>query len=111
VERRGCLSHVPSREFTADTNTEGGEDMRIGEIRVRLLRVMQYASFVTFGASVMTAVKIYNLSWWLLPIGVIPFIVLYWIDGKIVRGEQSYFNDNNEALQKLIKAVERLEKK
>lgn len=85
--------------------------MRIGEVRVRLLRVMQYASFVTFGASVATAVKVYGVPWWWLLVGIIPLCLLYVLDGKIVKGEQAFYNDNNEALQKLIKAVERLEKK
>jgi hypothetical protein len=85
--------------------------MRIGEIRVRLLRVMQYASFVTFGASVATAFKVFALSGWWVLLGIIPLAVLYWADGRIVKGEQAYFNQNNEALQELIRAVNRLEKK
>lgn len=84
--------------------------MRVGEIRVRLLRVMQYATFLTFGASIATAVKVYGLPWWSVLCILPPFALLYVLDGKIVKGEQSYFNDNNEALQELIREVKQLRK-
>jgi hypothetical protein len=85
--------------------------MRIGEFRVRMLRVMQYATFVTFAASIATAVKVYALPWWVVLLGIPPFLFLYWLDGKIVRGEQSYFNENNEALQTLIRDIKDLKEK
>jgi hypothetical protein len=69
-----------------------------------MLRVMQYASVATFGASLLTLVKVYEYPWWIV-LAVFPVLCLtYWADGKLVRGEQSYFNDNNEALQTLIRA-------
>jgi hypothetical protein len=82
--------------------------MRVGEVRVRLLRVMQYASFVTFGASVATAFKVFALSGWWVLLGIVPLFVLYWLDGKVVKGEQAYFNNNNEALQTLINEVKKI---
>ena len=77
---------------------------RFGELRVRMLRVMQYASVATFGASLLTLVKVYDFPWWIV-LAALPVLCLtYWADGKLVRGEQSYFNENNDALQTLIGA-------
>lgn len=84
--------------------------MRIGELRIRTLRVMQYFAIGTFISSLLTAIKVYDLPWWLafsMGIALTTLLVLlFYFDPRVARGEAAYLNDNNEVLQKLMQDLQ-----
>jgi hypothetical protein len=88
--------------------------MRIGELRIRILRVMQYFAIGTFISSLLTAIKVYDLPWWLALSMTIALtttlILLYYFDPRVARGEAAYLNDNNEILQALLRDIGELKR-
>lgn len=84
--------------------------MRIGEIRARGLRLLQYASIGTFAASVATAVKVGAFeSWWVI-LGALALIVAAILDPKVFKGEFAYSNKNNEEWREAMEILRSLKK-
>ena len=87
---------------------------RVGEMRVRALRVLQYFAIVTFGSSLLTVVKVYDLPVWmscLLGGGMLVVLaILYYLDPFVARGEAAYFNENNEVTQKIIRDLDAIKR-
>lgn len=83
---------------------------RIGEIRYRLLRVVQYFNLIMFASTTLTFIKVYDLSlfWALFLIPCMSF--LYWIDGKVVKQEIQYINSNNHEWQEMRKELREMKK-
>lgn len=85
--------------------------MRVGEFKIRLLRVMQYANFVTFVASVLAVLKLYELPLWGGLLFLVPFVLLYHYDPGMLKGEYRYMNDNNEDWQSVKKDIELIKRR
>jgi hypothetical protein len=84
----------------------------LGEIRIRLLRVLAYANFVTFISATLAALKIYGFrGWWVFAL--IPVLaVIAWVDHKyIIEEETEYLNRKNRALQELLDRARKSETK
>jgi hypothetical protein len=79
--------------------------MRVGEIKIRSQRIMQYASIGTFIASMATALKVDALPLWLILCGIPIVGLLAWLDPKVFKGEFAYSNRNNEEWREMVKMV------
>ena len=83
---------------------------RIGEIRYRLLRVVQYFNLIMFASTTMTFIKVYDLPYWTV-LFLIPFMtLLYFLDGKVVKQEIQYINSNNHEWQEMRKELRAMKK-
>jgi hypothetical protein len=79
---------------------------RLGELRLRFLRVLQYAGAVSTVAIMLVTLKTYGFSGWLIVIIFPIFFGVFLFDHKyIIKPETDYQNQNNPALQKLLKDV------
>lgn len=75
---------------------------KLGEVRLRLMRVAQYFNLATFIGTIFTVVKVYDLPMWCVIFIVPVLVVLYYVDGKhAVSGEIEYMNNNNAQWQEL----------
>lgn len=84
--------------------------MRIGEIRARGLRLLQYASIGTFAASVATAVKVGAFEWWWAVLGGLALLIAAIVDPKVFKGEFAYSNKNNEEWREAMEILRGLRK-
>ena len=85
--------------------------MRVGQIKARLFRVFQYATLIAAPSAILTVVKVYGYRWW-VALFALPLIVLaYFLDAKVLKGEQAYFNENNEQWQKVLRDIEWIKQK
>jgi hypothetical protein len=82
-----------------------GAVKRVGTFKVRVFRVMQYASLITAPSIILTGVKVYGLRWYWGLLALPPILLAYWVDPKIQSGESQYGNDNNEDFQGLLKDI------
>ena len=83
---------------------------RIGEIRYRLLRVVQYFNLIMFASTTMTFIKVYDLPNWTALFLIPCMSFLYWIDGKVVKQEIQYINSNNHEWQEMRKELREMKK-
>jgi hypothetical protein len=84
----------------------------LGEIRIRLLRVLAYANFVTFISATLAALKIYGFrGYWIFAL--LPILALIaWVDHKyVIESENDYLNKKNRALQELLDRARKNEPK
>jgi hypothetical protein len=79
--------------------------MRVGEFKVRIFNVMQYASLITGPSVVLTVVKVYGLRWYWALLALPLVLLAYWVDPKIQKGAAKYGNDNNEEWQQHRKDI------
>lgn len=63
---------------------------------------MQYLSLFSFVSTLLTVVKVYGWQWWTIFLIVPIFILMYYLDPSILKNEQKYFNDNNQAMQDIL---------
>jgi len=83
--------------------------LRIGEHRVRVMRVMQYFTPMTFAASILTMIKVWELSWWSLFGVALILAVFYYVDNRgVIRGEIQYLNDNNDDIRAIRRNLEKI---
>ena len=78
---------------------------RIGEIRYRLLRVVQYFNLIMFASTTMTFIKVYDLPYWTALFLIPCMMFLYFLDGKVVKQEIQYINSNNHEWQEMRKEL------
>jgi hypothetical protein len=85
--------------------------LKLGEIKVRLIRVTQYFAPLGFAGGVLSALKLYGFSGWtffaLLPV----FALVMWYDHKrALEEENTYLMEKNVVFQELIAEVKRIHK-
>lgn len=80
--------------------------MRIGELRIRGIRLGQYANIGTFLAAVATGVTVDAFPWWAVVVCVALLAILALADPKVLQGEFQYQNENNEQWQQLRKDIQ-----
>lgn len=80
----------------------------LGIVRIKVLRVVQYGTFVTVITSAATAVQVGALPLWGVIVLLFPMALLYLLDPWMVKGEQKYFTDNNKQLQDIFSGYREL---
>jgi hypothetical protein len=83
--------------------------LKLGEVKVRLIRVTQYFAPLGFAGGVLSALKLYGFSGWaffaLLPV----FALVMWYDHKrALEDEYTYLNEKNIGHQELVEQVKKL---
>jgi len=84
---------------------------KLGEIRIRLLRLTQYATPIIFVSTTLTTIKVFGWPLW-TGLLVIPFLILiYWLDGKkVISGEFHFLNQKNEEWREAMEILHELRK-
>lgn len=85
---------------------------KLGEIRLRSMRVAQYFNLVTAIGTIFTVVKVYGLPIWTISFVVPILAIIYVVDGRhAVSGEIDYMNSKNKQWQEMIDTMRRIESK
>lgn len=83
----------------------------IGENRLRLMRVAQNFTLISFPVTILTFFTVNGLSWWWITLAIPVFVAMYLADPYMVRGESNYQNNNNPQFQDLCDRLKRIERK
>jgi len=59
-------------------------------------------TLVSLPATLLTFVKVYGYRWWMILVFTPIFLIAWWIDPKLHRGEVEYSNRNNEEWRKYL---------
>ena len=83
---------------------------KLGEIRYRLLRVVQYFNLIMFASTTLTFIKVYDCPLWFALLLIPVMLFLYWIDGRVVKQEIQYINSNNREWQEMREELRAMKK-
>jgi len=88
------------------------EAMRIGELRIRFLRVMHYIGALSSLAGFLTVLRVYGFSGWLVVCALPFFLAVFYLDNRyVIHGETDYQNRNNADLQQIKKDLAEIKEK
>lgn len=85
--------------------------MRIGEARIRVLRLTQYANLGTFVASLLTGLTVGAFPLWLVLVAMVPLVILALVDPSVLKGEFQYQNQNNEEWRAVVQDIKAIKEK